>query len=82
MERREKSAVYEWAKSTDREAIWEALTKTRLAKHFLPQGPIVFGPDGQNQTPGFVLTQILGGERKVVFPKEYVEAKPVSPIPD
>jgi branched-chain amino acid transport system substrate-binding protein len=39
----------ERAKSTDREAVREALSKTNLAEHILPQGPIVFGPDGQNK---------------------------------
>jgi len=71
----------ERAKSTDREALREALAKTNLKKHVLPQGPIVFGADGQNKNAQIALTQILGGRIKVVWPKQYAEAKLVFPMP-
>jgi len=71
----------ERAKSTDREAIREALTKTNFTKHILPQGPIVFGPDGQNKNANSLLMQILKGKVEVVWPKEYATAKVVFPQP-
>ncbi len=52
----------ERAKSTDREAIREALAKTNITQHVLPQGPIVFGPDGQNKNVASVMHQILKGK--------------------
>jgi len=71
----------ERAKSTDREALREALAKTNLKKHVLPQGPIVFGADGQNKNAQIALTQVLGGRIKVVWPEQYAEAKLVFPMP-
>jgi len=71
----------ERAKSTDREAIREALVKTDLKDHILPQGPIVFGPDGQNKNAAAAMMQILDGQIKVVWPSTYAEANPVFPVP-
>jgi branched-chain amino acid transport system substrate-binding protein len=71
----------ERAKSTDREAIREALTKTNLTDHILPQGPIVFGPDGQNKNAQAAMMQILGGKTLVVWPEKYSEAKWTFPQP-
>lgn len=71
----------ERAKSTDREALREALAKTNLKEHVLPQAPIVFGADGQNKNAHIALTQVLGGRIKVVWPKQYAEAKLVFPMP-
>ena len=39
----------ERAQSRDREAIRDALSKTDIKNHVLPQGPIIFGADGQNK---------------------------------
>ena len=71
----------ERAKSTDREAVREALSKTNLAEHILPQGPIVFGPDGQNKNAQAAMMQILGGKIVTVWPEAYAEAKFVFPQP-
>jgi branched-chain amino acid transport system substrate-binding protein len=71
----------ERAGSADREAIREALTKTHMTKHILPQGPIVFGPGGQNINATAAVTQVQGGIIKVVWPNKYAEAKPVFPVP-
>jgi len=71
----------ERAKSTKREAIREALAKTNLKEHILPQGPIVFGLDGQNLNAQAAMMQILGGKIVVVWPDKYSEAKFVFPHP-
>jgi branched-chain amino acid transport system substrate-binding protein len=71
----------ERAKSADREAVREALAKTDLKDHILPQGPIVFGPDGQNANAAAPMMQIQNGEIKIVWPKAYAQAAPVFPIP-
>ena len=71
----------ERAASTDRTAVREALAKTNMTNHILPQGPIVFGPDGQNQNAAAVVVQIQGGRIKVVWPEQYAEAKPIFPVP-
>ncbi len=71
----------ERAASTDREAIREALTKTNFSDHILPQGPIVFGPDGQNKNAAAAIMQIQDGEIKVVWPAKYAQAKLVFPVP-
>jgi branched-chain amino acid transport system substrate-binding protein len=71
----------ERAKSTDREAVREALSNTDIKDHVLPQGPIVFGPDGQNQNAQAAVTQILDGKIKVVWPSQYAEADVVFPVP-
>ncbi len=70
----------ERAKSTDREALRDALAKTELKEHILPQGPIVFGPDGQNKNAAAAMMQVLDGQIKVVWPSAYAEAKPVFPV--
>ena len=71
----------ERAKSTKHEAVRDALAKTNLKNHILPQGPIVFGPDGQNKNAQAAMMQILGGKILVVWPDEYSEAKVVFPQP-
>lgn len=71
----------ERAKSTDREAIREALAKTNITEHILPQGPIAFGPDGQNINAQAAMMQIIGGKTVVVWPGEYAETKFVFPQP-
>lgn len=71
----------ERAGSTDRTAIREALATTNLVNHILPQGPIVFGPDGQNINATAVITQVQDEKVKVVWPPKYAEATPVFPLP-
>ncbi|MBV9086400.1 MAG: ABC transporter substrate-binding protein, partial [Acidobacteriaceae bacterium] len=45
-----------------------------------PFGPIKFDQRGQNAHP-VLITQILGGQYKVVWPQDAAEAKPVIPTP-
>lgn len=71
----------ERAGSTKRDAIRDALANTYLTNHILPQGPIVFGSDGQNKNAQAAMMQILGGQVKVVWPKKYAEADWVFPHP-
>ncbi len=59
----------------------DALAKTNMKDHILPQGPIVFGPDGQNTNAQAAMMQILGGKIVVVWPDQYSEAKVVFPQP-
>ncbi|MGE5841640.1 MAG: ABC transporter substrate-binding protein, partial [Deltaproteobacteria bacterium] len=65
----------ERAKSTNRDAVREALSKTELKDHILPQGPIVFGSDGQNKNAQAAMMQILGGKILTVWPEAYADAK-------
>jgi len=71
----------ERAKSTDPDAIRDALAQTNFTRHILPQGPIVFGPDGQNKNASTLLMQILNKKIEEVWPKEYATAKVVFPHP-
>jgi branched-chain amino acid transport system substrate-binding protein len=71
----------ERAKSDKREAVREALAKTSLAEHILPQGPIVFGANGQNTNAAATMMQIQKGVIKVVWPKAYGQAAPIFPVP-
>jgi branched-chain amino acid transport system substrate-binding protein len=70
----------ERGKSTKREALRDALTKTNFAGHILPQGPIVFGPDGQNRNANTLLMQILKGKIEEVWPEKFATAKVVYPV--
>lgn len=69
----------ERAQSRDREAIRDALSKTDIKNHVLPQGPIIFGADGQNKNAQAAITQVQKGQIKVVWPVKYAEAEPVFP---
>jgi branched-chain amino acid transport system substrate-binding protein len=69
----------ERAGSTDHDKIREALTKTNLKGHILPQGPIVFDSKGQNENSQAVLNQIIDGQSKVVYPNAYKDAEPIYP---
>lgn len=71
----------ERAKSAKRDDLREALTKTNFTHHILPQGPIVFGSDGQNKNANTLLMQILKSKIEEVWPEEYSTAKVVFPVP-
>ncbi len=71
----------ERAKSAKRDDLREALTKTNFTHHILPQGPIAFGPDGQNKNANTLLMQILKSKIEEVWPEEYSTAKVVFPVP-
>lgn len=65
------------AKSLEPAKIRDAIKNINLSS--TPFGPIKF-ENGQNQHP-VLITQIQGGQYKVVFPSDVVQAKPVIPAP-
>jgi branched-chain amino acid transport system substrate-binding protein len=71
----------ERAKSAKPDDVREALAATDIKDHILPQGPIVFGPDGQNKNAQAAMMQVLGGKIVVVWPAQYSEANFVFPHP-
>ncbi|HEV8308021.1 MAG TPA: ABC transporter substrate-binding protein [Methylomirabilota bacterium] len=71
----------ERAGSPDRGKIREALAKTSLADHILPQGPIQFDKTGENVNAQPALLQNQGGRTVVVGPTRFAEAKAVFPVP-
>jgi branched-chain amino acid transport system substrate-binding protein len=71
----------ERAASPDRTRIREALAKTNLAEHILPQGPIQFDKTGENVNAQPALLQNQGGKTVVVGPAPFTEAKAVFPVP-
>jgi len=72
------AAAIDLAKSADASAIRDALRQISLPD--TPFGPVKFDSKGQNQHP-VLITQILGGQYKVVWPPDAAEAKPVIPAP-
>jgi branched-chain amino acid transport system substrate-binding protein len=70
----------ERAGSADRGKLREALARTNLADHILPQGPIQFDKTGENVNAQSVLLQNQGGRTVVVGPAPFVEAKAQFPV--
>ncbi|HJX82927.1 MAG TPA: ABC transporter substrate-binding protein, partial [Candidatus Angelobacter sp.] len=66
------------AKSMDAAKIRDAIKKLNMS--MTPFGPVKFDANGQNQHP-VLITQVLGGQYKVVYPKNVADAKPVIPAP-
>lgn len=71
----------ERAGSPDRAKVREALARTNLAEHILPQGPIQFDKTGENVNAQPALLQNQGGRTVVVGPSQFAEAKAVFPVP-
>ncbi|MBI4013452.1 MAG: ABC transporter substrate-binding protein [Candidatus Rokubacteria bacterium] len=71
----------ERAGSPDRAKIREALAKTSLSDHILPQGPIQFDKTGENVNAQPALLQNQGSRTVVVGPAHFAEAKAVFPVP-
>jgi branched-chain amino acid transport system substrate-binding protein len=69
----------ERAKSADRAAIIDALASSTFSDHFMPYGPTKF-EGGQNQGAQPLMTQVVGGDIKVIVPREYREVEPVFPL--
>jgi branched-chain amino acid transport system substrate-binding protein len=67
------------AKSTDRAAITAALADSTFSDHFMPYGPTKL-VNGQNTGAQPLMTQVLGGDIKVIVPREYRQADPVFPM--
>ncbi|CAB3913889.1 ABC transporter substrate-binding protein [Achromobacter anxifer] len=69
----------ERAKSADRAAITEALASSTFSDHIMPYGPTKF-VDGQNTGAQPLLTQVIGGDIKVVIPADYRQADAIFPL--
>jgi branched-chain amino acid transport system substrate-binding protein len=70
-------AAIEAAKSDQPAAIRDALRKVDTTTPF---GPVKFDAKGQNPHP-VLITQVQGGQYKVVWPADAAEAKPIIPTP-
>jgi branched-chain amino acid transport system substrate-binding protein len=71
----------ERAGSADRDKLRDALAKTNLADHILPQDAIKFDDTGENANATPALLQVQSGKALVVGPARFAEAKPVFPVP-
>jgi branched-chain amino acid transport system substrate-binding protein len=69
----------ERAQSAERAAIVDALASSTFSDNIMPYGPTRF-VDGQNTGARPLLTQVIGGDIKVVIPAEYRQADPVFPL--
>lgn len=69
----------ERAKSADRAAITEALASSTFSDHIMPYGPTRF-VDGQNTGAQPLLTQVIGGDIRVVIPADYRQADAIFPL--
>lgn len=69
----------ERAKSADRAAITEALAASTFQDNLMPYGPTKF-VNGQNTGAQPLLTQVIGGDIKVIFPADYRQADAVFPL--
>ena len=74
--------VLERAKSTDPDAVVEALKKTSFKDNLMVStGPVVFNEIGDNPNAAPAMIQILKGRPTAVWPKEHALAKFVFPRP-
>ncbi len=73
------AAAIENAKSAQPQAIRDAIKALNIAD--TPFGPVKFDAKGQNAHPVLV-TQVQGGQYKVVWPQDAAEAKPLLPTPE
>ena len=69
----------ERAGKADREAITAALAGSNFAGHIMPYGPTRF-VDGQNQGAQPLMTQVVDGDIKVIFPTDFRQTKPIFPL--
>jgi len=72
-------AAIDAAKSAQPQAIRDALKNLNLPD--TPFGPVKFDAKGQNAHPVLV-TQVQGGQYKVVWPPDAAENKPIIPTPE
>lgn len=69
----------ERAKSADRAAIIDALAASTFQDNLMPYGPTRF-VNGQNTGARPLLTQVIGGDIKVIVPAEYRQADAIFPL--
>ncbi len=67
------------AKSTERGAVIEALASSTFADHFMPYGATKM-VNGQNTGAQPLMTQVQGGDIKVIVPREYRQADASFPM--
>ncbi|TFF21861.1 ABC transporter substrate-binding protein [Jiella endophytica] len=67
------------AKSTEPDAVNEALAASTFEKHVMPYGPTKF-EGGQNTGAAPVSLQVQDNAIKVIYPEDFADAKPVFPI--
>jgi branched-chain amino acid transport system substrate-binding protein len=67
------------AKSPNNAKIRDAIRNVNL--RMTPFGPIKFDVSGQNQHP-LMITQVQGGQFRVVYPPDVAESKPIIPTPE
>jgi branched-chain amino acid transport system substrate-binding protein len=72
--------VFERAKSTESDAVVDAIKKTRYADNLMVAGgPVTFNEIGDNPNASTAMIQILGGKPVVVWPKDAAAQKYVFP---
>lgn len=71
----------ERAASTDREKVRDAIARTNLVDHILPQDAIRFDETGENANASPALLQVQNGQPLCVGPATFAETKPVFPVP-
>lgn len=69
----------ERAKSSDRAAIIDALSKSTFSDHIMPYGTTQF-VNGQNMGAQPLMTQVVKGDIKVIIPRDYREVEPIFPL--
>jgi branched-chain amino acid transport system substrate-binding protein len=67
------------AKSVNSAKIRDAIRNTTLK--MTPFGPIQFDAGGQNQHP-LMITQVQGGQFRIVYPPDAADSKPIIPAPE
>ncbi|HMF89166.1 MAG TPA: ABC transporter substrate-binding protein [Candidatus Angelobacter sp.] len=67
------------AKSLNRVQIRDAVRNINL--RMTPFGPVKFDVIGQNQHP-LMITQVQGGQFRIVYPPDAAESKPIIPAPE
>jgi len=70
----------ERAGTAERGRLTESLAASGWSNHFMPYGPTKF-VNGQNVGAAPVNTQIQNKDIKVIFPKDFANAKPIFPAP-
>ncbi len=74
--------VLERARSTDPDAVVDAITKTDFTGGLMvAAGPIGFNEIGDNPNAGTAMIQILGQKPRVIWPKDAAEQRFVFPRP-
>lgn len=74
--------VFERAKTTEAEAVVEAIKATSYKDNLMVStGPVMFNELGDNPNAAPAMIQILGQKPQVVWPREHAQAKLVFPRP-